>query len=44
MKLEVSMGKILAICKSEIKGTAEKNVLKGEFIENHGLKGDAQWL
>lgn len=35
------MGKILAICKSEIKGIAKENVSKGEFIENHGLKGDA---
>ena len=35
------MGKIVAVCISEKKGTAKQNVFQGELIENHGLKGDA---
>ena len=35
------MGKILAVCISEKKGTQKINVEKGKLIENHGLEGDA---
>ena len=35
------MGKVLAICISDEKGTAKRNVGKAEFIANHGLSGDA---
>jgi TatD DNase family protein len=35
------MGKILAVCVSPQKGTAKRNVGRVEFVENHGLKGDA---
>ena len=35
------MGKVIAICTSPEKGTAKKNIGKGEFIVNHGIKGDA---
>lgn len=35
------MGKILAVCISEKKGTQKINVKKGKLIENHGLEGDA---
>lgn len=35
------MAKILAVCTSEIKGVQKKNIGKAEFVENHGIKGDA---
>ncbi|MDR2370607.1 MAG: MOSC domain-containing protein [Treponema sp.] len=35
------MGIIRAVCISGEKGTAKRNVGEAEFIENHGLKGDA---
>jgi TatD DNase family protein len=35
------MGKVLAVCISPEKGTAKQNVGKAEFVENHGLRGDA---
>lgn len=35
------MGKVVAVCISEKKGTAKKNAGKVELIENYGLKGDA---
>ena len=35
------MGKILAVCISEKKGTQKINIEEGILIENHGLKGDA---
>ncbi|HEX3022438.1 MAG TPA: molybdenum cofactor synthesis domain-containing protein [Lachnospiraceae bacterium] len=35
------MGKVLAVCISQKKGTQKKNVGKGEFIEGFGMKGDA---
>lgn len=35
------MGKVAAVCISEKKGTAKRNIGQGEFIANHGLKGDA---
>ncbi|MCT4620558.1 MAG: MOSC domain-containing protein [Marinisporobacter sp.] len=35
------MGKIVAVCISEKKGTAKINVGQAEMVENHGLKGDA---
>jgi molybdenum cofactor synthesis domain-containing protein len=35
------MGKVLAICISDEKGTAKRNVGKAEFIAGHGLAGDA---
>lgn len=35
------MAKVLAVCISEKKGTAKRNVGRAEMIENHGLKGDA---
>jgi molybdenum cofactor synthesis domain-containing protein len=35
------MGKILAVCLSEQKGTPKKNVGGARLVENHGLEGDA---
>ena len=35
------MGKIIAVCISEKKGTAKRNVGKAVFIENFGVEGDA---
>lgn len=35
------MGKIIAICKSEKKGTAKKQISEVNLIENFGLEGDA---
>lgn len=35
------MGKIMAVCMSEQKGTQKENVHKGEFIEDFGMKADA---
>lgn len=35
------MGKILAVCISEKKGTQKINIKEGILIENHGLQGDA---
>lgn len=35
------MGKILAVCISEKKGTQKKNIHEGEFIEDWGIKNDA---
>ncbi|MCT4606089.1 MAG: MOSC domain-containing protein [Marinisporobacter sp.] len=35
------MGKIVAVCISEKKGTAKINVGQAEIIGNYGLKGDA---
>jgi molybdenum cofactor synthesis domain-containing protein len=35
------MGKIIAVCISDVKGTAKRNVGKAEFVAGHGLAGDA---
>lgn len=35
------MGKVLAICISEKKGTLKTEIKEGNFIEDFGLKGDA---
>ena len=35
------MGKIVAVCTSEKKGTRKKNVGQGMLVEDFGLKGDA---
>ena len=35
------MGKVLAICISEKKGTLKTEIKEGDFIEDFGLKGDA---
>jgi molybdenum cofactor synthesis domain-containing protein len=35
------VGKVLALCVSDEKGTTKKNAGKAEFIVNHGIKGDA---
>ena len=35
------MGKIIAVCISEKKGTQKKNIHCGEFIKEYGIKGDA---
>jgi molybdenum cofactor synthesis domain-containing protein len=35
------MGKIIAVCISEKKGTQKKNIHYGEFIKEYGIKGDA---
>ena len=34
-------GTLIAVCVSECKGTAKRDVGQCELIENHGLKGDA---
>lgn len=35
------MGKVIAVCISEAKGTQKKNVHEAEFIEDWGIKNDA---
>ncbi|MDR0551061.1 MAG: MOSC domain-containing protein [Spirochaetaceae bacterium] len=35
------MAKILAVCKSEAKGTAKHSVPSAYFVENYGIEGDA---
>lgn len=35
------MGKVIAVCTSPTKGTQKTNVIKAEFVENHGILGDA---
>ncbi len=35
------MGKVLAVCTSERKGTLKKNVNEGTFVVGHGVEGDA---
>ena len=35
------MGKVLAVCISEKKGTQKKNVGSAAFVEDWGLEGDA---
>lgn len=35
------MGKVIAVCRSENKGTQKINIGKGRFIENFGLECDA---
>jgi TatD DNase family protein len=35
------MGKVLAVCISTEKGTVKHNIGKGEFVVNHGIRGDA---
>lgn len=35
------MGKVLALCVSENKGTAKQEITEALFIENYGIEGDA---
>ncbi len=35
------MGKVMAVCVSEKKGTPKTNVFEAEFVVNHGILGDA---
>lgn len=35
------MGKVMAVCISEQRGTQKTNIGRGELIKNFGLKGDA---
>lgn len=35
------MGKVIAVCISEKKGTEKKNIHVGQFMKNYGIKGDA---
>ena len=35
------MGKVIAVCISEQKGTQKKNVGSAEFVEDWGIQGDA---
>lgn len=35
------MGKVMAVCISEERGTKKVNIAKCELIENHGMKNDA---
>ena len=35
------MGKVIAVCISEQKGTQKKNVGSAEFVEDWGIRGDA---
>ncbi len=35
------MGKVIAVCKSEKKGTQKKNVGSAVFLEDWGMEGDA---
>lgn len=34
-------GTVVAVCVSELQGTAKRDIRRAELIENHGLKGDA---
>lgn len=35
------MGKVIAVCISEVKGTQKRNIHEAEFIEDWGIKNDA---
>lgn len=35
------MGKVVAVCISEKRGTQKKNIQEGNFIENFGIENDA---
>jgi len=35
------MGKVIAVCISEKKGTQKVNIVTAEFIEDHGINNDA---
>ncbi len=35
------MGRVIAVCTSEKKGTQKQNVFEAEFVVDHGIKGDA---
>lgn len=35
------MGKVIAVCVSEQKGTQKRNVHEAEFVEEWGIRGDA---
>ncbi|MVX63775.1 MOSC domain-containing protein [Clostridium chromiireducens] len=35
------MGKVVAVCISEKRGTQKKNIKEGKFIENFGIQSDA---
>lgn len=35
------MGKVIAVCISEARGTEKQNIHEAEFIEDWGIKGDA---
>lgn len=35
------MGKVIAVCVSEIKGVQKKNIHSAKFIENYGIENDA---
>ncbi|MFW2489948.1 MOSC domain-containing protein [Clostridium chromiireducens] len=35
------MGKVVAVCISEKRGTQKKNIQEGKFIENFGIQSDA---
>ncbi|MGI6069507.1 MAG: MOSC domain-containing protein [Blautia sp.] len=35
------MGKVIAVCRSEKKGTEKRNVREADFIEDWGMEGDA---
>ena len=35
------MGKVVAVCTSEKKGTQKANIVTAEFIEDHGISNDA---
>lgn len=39
--MKLLSGKVMAVCSSDKKGTAKKEIDEGVFIENYGLKGDA---
>ncbi len=40
-KKGTTMGKVMAVCISEKKGTQKINIQKAEFIEDYGIKNDA---
>lgn len=35
------MGKVMAVCRSEKKGTQKKNIDRAKFIVDHGMENDA---
>lgn len=35
------MGRVVAVCISEKRGTQKKNIKEGDFIENYGIENDA---
>lgn len=40
-KNNISQPRVVAVCRSALKGTKKVNVIQGELLDNHGLIGDS---